>query len=104
MSYSVTQDTHDIGIRLALGASAWDVLRQVLRKALLLTGIGLLVGLAGAFALTRLLSSLLFNVKATDPWTFAAVSILLALVALLAGFIPARRAIRIDPVTALRVE
>jgi len=104
MSYSVAQGTHDIGIRLALGAGTGVVLKQVLLKAMLLTGAGLAIGLAGAFALTRVLSSLLFNVKATDPWTFAAVSLLLAVVALVAGFIPARRATRIDPVVALRFE
>ncbi|MBZ5595711.1 MAG: ABC transporter permease [Acidobacteriia bacterium] len=104
MSYSVAQDTHDIGIRLALGASTGDVLKLVLGRGTLLTGAGLLAGLAGSFALTRLLSSLLFNVKATDPWTFVAVSLLLTLVAVVAGFIPARRATRIDPVVALRFE
>ena len=104
MSYSVAQSVHDMGIRRALGASAWDVLRLVLRKAILLTGAGLLVGLAGALALTRVLSSLLFHVTATDPWTFAAVSLLLAFVALVAAFIPARRATKVDPVVALRCE
>jgi predicted permease len=104
MSYAVAQGTHDMGLRIALGASAGDVMRLVLGRGMLLTAIGLAAGVAGAFALTRLLSSLLFQVKATDPWTFAAVSALLALVALVAGFIPARRATRIDPVIALRVE
>ena len=104
MSYAVAQGTHDTGIRMALGAGRGNVLRQVLAKAMLLTGAGLAAGLVGAFALTRALSSLLFNVKATDPWTFAAVSLLLALVALLAGFFPALRATRIDPVVALRFE
>ncbi len=104
MSYAVTQGMHDMGLRIALGASAGDVIRLVLGRGLLLTGIGLAVGVAGALALTRLLSSLLFQVKATDPWTFVAVSALLGLVALAAGFIPARRATRIDPVIALRVE
>ncbi len=104
MSYSVAQGTHDMGIRMALGASAGDVLGLVLRKGLLLTALGLVVGLAGAFGLTRLLSSLLFNVKPTDPWTFIAVALLLTLVALAAGYIPARRAARVDPVEALRFE
>ena len=104
MSYAVAQGTHDMGLRIALGASAGDVLKLVLGKGMLLTGIGLVVGVAGALALTRLLSSLLFSVKATDPWTFVVVSLLLAAVALAAGFIPARRATRIDPVIALRVE
>jgi putative ABC transport system permease protein len=104
MSYSVAQSTHDMGIRMALGASGWEVLRLVLRNAILLTGAGLLAGLAGALALTRMLSSLLFHVKATDPWTFAAVSLLLAFVAIVAAFIPARRATQVDPVVALRWE
>ena len=104
MSYSVAQATHDMGIRIALGASAANVLKIVLGRGLLLTAAGLLVGIAGALALTRVLASLLFNVKATDPWTFAGVSVLLAGVALVAGFIPARRATRIDPVAALRFE
>jgi putative ABC transport system permease protein len=104
MSCSVAQSTHDMGIRMALGASTWDVLRLVLRKAILLTGVGLLAGLAGAIALTRVLSSLLFHVKPTDPWTFAAVSLLMVLVSLVAAFIPARRATHVDPVVALRFE
>ncbi len=104
MSYAVAQGTHDMGLRIALGASPGNVMRLVLARSMLLTGIGLAAGVAGAFALTRLLSSLLFHVKATDPWTFVAVSALLASVALIAGFIPARRATRIDPVIALRVE
>ncbi len=104
MSYSVAQSTQEMGIRVALGAGRSDILRLVLLKGLLLTGAGLLAGLAGAFALTRLLTSLLFQVKATDPWTFGGVVLLLALVALLAAFIPARRATRVDPVVALRFE
>ena len=104
MSYSVAQATHDMGIRIALGASAANVLKIVLGRGLLLTAAGLLVGIGGALALTRVLASLLFNVKATDPWTFAGVSVLLAGVALVAGFIPARRATQIDPVVALRFE
>jgi putative ABC transport system permease protein len=104
MSYSVARGTHDMGLRIALGAGAGDVLKLVLGKGMLLTAAGLLVGVAGAWALTRLLSSLLFKVKPTDPWTLVAVSLLLALVALVAAFIPARRATRIDPVTALRFE
>jgi putative ABC transport system permease protein len=104
MSYSVAQCTHDMGLRIALGASAGDVLKLVLGKGMLLTGAGLLAGVGGALALTRLLSSMLFAIKPTDPWTFAAVSLLLAVVALAAGYIPARRATRIDPVIALRIE
>ncbi len=104
MSYSVAQSTQDMGIRMALGAGRGDVLRLVLVRGILWTGAGLLAGLAGAFALTRLLTSLLFQVKPTDPWTFAAVALLLALVALVAALIPARRATRVDPVVALRFE
>ena len=104
VSYSVAQETHDIGVQLALGASAGDVLKSVLGRNMLLAGAGLLAGLAASFALTRVLSSLLFNVKATDPWTFVAVSLLLTLVVVVAGFIPARRATRVDPVAALRFE
>jgi putative ABC transport system permease protein len=101
-SYYVAQNTHDIGIRMALGADPGEVLKLVLRKGMVLTGIGLLAGLAGAFALTRFLSSLLFGVTATDPWTFAAVLLLLAFVSALAAFFPARRATRVDPLVALR--
>ncbi len=103
-SYYVAQNTHDIGIRMALGAEPGEMLRMVLRKGMALTGLGLLAGLAGAFALTRFLSSLLFGVNATDPWTFAAVSLLLACVSALATFFPARRATRVDPLIALRHE
>ena len=104
VSYSVAQSTHDIGVRMALGASTSDVLKLVLRHGMLLVGAGLAVGLACALALTRFLSALLFQVTPTDPWTFAAVSLLLALVAFVAAFIPARRATRVDPVAALRCE
>ena len=104
MSYSVAQGTHDLGVRIALGASTGDVLKLVLKEGMLLTGAGLLVGVAGALALTRLLTSLLFGVKPTDPWTYVAVSGLLAVVALVAGLLPARRAARIDPGVALRFD
>ena len=104
ISYFVAQSTHDIGIRMALGASTRDVLNLVLRHGMLLVGIGLLVGLSGAFALTRFVSTLLFEVKPADPWTFAGASLLLALVAFAAAFIPAWRATRVDPVSALRCE
>ena len=104
MSYSVEQRTQEIGIRVALGASGGDMLRMVLRRGLLLAGIGLAVGLAAAFGLTRLLSSLLFGVKASDPLAFGAVALTLAAVAWVAIYIPARRATRIDPLIALRYE
>jgi len=104
MSYSVEQRTQEIGIRVALGASGNDILRMVLRRGLLLAGIGLAVGLAAAFGLTRLLSSLLFGVKASDPIAFCAVVVTLAAVAWVAIYIPARRATRIDPLMALRYE
>jgi putative ABC transport system permease protein len=106
ISYSVAQGTHDLGVRVALGASRGQVVRLVLTRGLLLTAGGLLPGLAGALALTRLLASfsLLFQVEPDDPWTFAAISLLLLLVALVAGLIPAIRASRADPVAALRAE
>lgn len=102
MAYSVTQRTSEIGIRMALGASTGDVLSEIFREGLYIVALGLIVGLAGAFALTRLLASLLFGVGAGDPFTFAGVCVLMPLVALLASYLPARRAIRVDPAVALR--
>jgi predicted permease len=104
MAYSVSQRTHEIGIRTALGAQRWDVLRLVMKDGAKIALIGIASGIAGALALTRLMASLLFEVKPTDPATFAGVAILLALVALAACYIPARRAMRVDPMVALRYE
>jgi putative ABC transport system permease protein len=104
ISYSVAQRTHEIGIRAALGASAGQLLGLVLRNGMWMTGVGLAVGLAGALGLSRLLAALLFGVGARDPITIAAVAGILAFVALLACYIPARRAMKVDPMIALRYE
>ncbi len=104
ISYSVTQRTHEIGIRMALGAQTGDVLRMVIRQAIALAVIGVALGLAASFALTSLMSTLLFGVKPTDPPTFVATAVLLATTALVASYLPARRATKVDPLVALRYE
>jgi len=104
LSYTVSQRIHEIGIRIALGAQPRDIVGLVLRQGMSLALIGIIVGLAGAVALTRLMSSLLYGVSATDPITFALISLLLAIAAMLACWIPARRAMKIDPMIALRYE
>ena len=104
MSYLVTQRTQEFGVRMALGASTNNVLGMVLRQALLLIGSGLAIGLGGAFAVTRVLTNFLFGVKPVDLVTFAGVSVLLTTVALLATYLPALRATRVDPMVALRYE
>jgi putative ABC transport system permease protein len=104
MSHTVQQRTHEIGIRIALGAGAGEVLRLVVGRGLALAGIGVTIGLAASFGLTRLMSSLLYGVKASDLASFTAVAATLSAVAAVACFIPARRATRVDPITALRHE
>jgi putative ABC transport system permease protein len=104
ISYMVTERTKEIGIRSALGASRSDILRLILRQAVALIALGLAIGLASAFALTRFLSSLLYGISATDFETFSLVSSLLFVVALAACYIPGRRATRVDPIIALRYE
>ena len=104
MASAVAQQTRELGVRMALGATAGGLRRRVLGQALGITAVGAAVGLAGAFAGSRLLTSLLFDVQPDDPATLAAVALVLLAVALLAAYLPARRATRIDPATALRAE
>jgi predicted permease len=104
MAYVVGQRSNEIGVRMALGASTGDVLRLVLRQGLGLAALGLVLGLMGALAISRLLTSILFEVKPTDPMVYAGVAVMLGAVSLLASYIPARRATKLDPVVALREE
>ena len=104
MAYSVSQRTHEIGVRIALGARPDAILRLVIRQALILAALGIAIGLVGAFALTRVMSSLLFGVSATDLLTFVITSLLLGSIALMASYIPARRAAKVDPIAALQHE
>jgi putative ABC transport system permease protein len=104
IAYSVTQRTQEIGIRMALGAQRGDVLRMVVGQAALLSAAGIACGAGAALGLTRLMVGLLYEVRPADPLTFGAVAVVLAAVALLASYVPARRATRVDPVIALRAE
>jgi putative ABC transport system permease protein len=104
LSYTVAQRTREIGVRMALGATQSNVIRDVLSQGLLLTGIGIVVGLIGAFSASRVVQSLLYGIGPNDAITFTAVALILAVVAIAASYIPARRASRVDPMVALRYE
>jgi ABC-type antimicrobial peptide transport system permease subunit len=104
VAYQVGQRTREFGIRMSLGAQPGAVLRLVIRRGMAITAIGIVLGLAGAYGLTRVMENLLYGVRATDPATFIGVTIILGAVTLIAGYLPARRATRVDPVLALREE
>ena len=104
MAYAVSRRTREIGVRMALGARPANILTLIFGESMTLTLLGILLGLVGAYAVTRVLNSLLFGVSSTDPLTFAAVTVLLSCASLLASYIPARRATRVDPIIALRYE
>ena len=104
MSYSVEQRTREIGIRMALGAESNAVLRLIVGQGARLAAVGIIAGVAGAFALSRVMAGLLYGVSATDPLTYAALAVVLAAVAVGACAVPARRAVRVDPAVALRAE
>jgi putative ABC transport system permease protein len=104
MAYSVTQRTHEIGIRVALGASSRDVVRLIVRQGLLLVVVGVGIGLAVSFGATRLMSTMLFEVSKTDTTVFLGIPLILAATALLACIFPAKRATKVDPIVALRCE
>jgi putative ABC transport system permease protein len=104
LSYTVAQRTREIGIRIALGATQTDITKDVLSQGLLLTGIGAAIGLVGAMAASRLIASILFGIKPTDVVTFVAASLIMGTIALIASYLPARRASRVDPMVALRYQ
>ena len=104
MSYAVTRRTNEIGIRMALGAQVWDIVKMVMRETMLMVMMGLAIGLAAALATTRLISSFLFGLTPTDTLTICLAMLLMTIVAALAGYVPARRASRVDPNVALRCE
>ena len=103
-SYVIGQRTREIGIRMALGAQRTDVLKMTIKQGLKLVGLGLVIGLGAAFVLTRVMATLLFGISATDPLTFVTISFVLLLVAMLASYIPSVRAMRVDPMVALRYQ